>query len=293
MILVTQGHEKGIGLEVFLKSFLSLSRSQQKEFKLFCNKSTLDLNLKHLNLTSIPNLNTFFIANDSSSQTIRSISEAISSINKNDILLTLPSSKDQFKINNIDYSGHTEYFRKLYQDSNISMTFFSNNMNVLLLTDHIELSKVDSSISSKSVFNKIVLTLLSLQSIRAIDEVLIAGINPHAGEDGLIGRGDTKISVAIQKLKEAFPKIKFFGPLPGDTLHFHHKSTKQLLVYSYHDQGLTIFKQKNGLTGINTTFGLPFLRVSPDHGTAFDLYGKNLANYQGMNYLLNEILNWK
>lgn len=293
MIFVTQGHENGIGLEVFLKSFTCLNSKNKKKFKLFCHKNTLDKTLLNINL-EIPNeLSIEYVSNDELSQTLNCIESAVSNISSNDILLTLPSSKDQFIFNNKALSGHTEYFRNKYNNNHISMSFISKDMITTLLSDHIPVSKISDYITVELITSKISLTIDILTQIKNIDEVIFSGINPHCGEDGLMGDEDLRITKAIDILKSKYKDITFIGPLPGDTMHFNHKNSKQLLVYSFHDQGLTIFKQYNGLTGINTSFGLPFLRVSPDHGTAFNLAGKNEASYLGMNYLLNEILNWK
>ena len=134
--------------------------------------------------------------------------------------------------------------------------------------------------------------LNNISNIRNIKEVYFSGINPHCGEDGNISITDIIINAAIKKLVLSFPDIDFHEMLPGDTLHFSIKNKEQLFVYAFHDQGLAPFKLKYGLTGINLSLGLPFKRVSVDHGTAFNLYGKNQANYNGMLYLLDEVKNW-
>jgi 4-hydroxythreonine-4-phosphate dehydrogenase len=109
----------------------------------------------------------------------------------------------------------------------------------------------------------------------------------------MMGDEDNEISKSIVRLKQKFSNISFLGPIAADTLFFNQHDSNTLFIYAYHDQGLSVFKQHNGLQGINLTLGLPFIRVSPDHGTAFELYGKDRANYLGMNYLLDEILKWQ
>ena len=101
-----------------------------------------------------------------------------------------------------------------------------------------------------------------------------------------MGNEENKIVKTIKYLKEIYPDIEFIGPIPGDSLHIYRKSNDTLFVYSFHDQGLAKFKSENGFMGVKITFGLPFLRVSVDHGTSFNLYGKNTANYIGCLYLL-------
>jgi 4-hydroxythreonine-4-phosphate dehydrogenase len=292
MIYVTQGHQNGIGLEVFLKSYLCFNSINQKKFILVSNKKSLNLVLSKNHLKHPKNLNVLFTDNTQDTQTIAAMNLAISKITNSDILLTLPSSKDQFILDGNVLSGHTEYFREIYKNSSISMNFISKDMITTLLSDHIPISKVSKYLTEDLILNKIQITIDSILKIKKISEVIFSGINPHCGEDGLMGDEDKRVENSIKKLKSMYSEIIFTGPLPGDTMHFNHKDSSQLLVYAYHDQGLTIFKQYNGLTGINTTLGLPFIRVSPDHGTAFNIAGKNEANYLGMNYLLNEILSW-
>jgi 4-hydroxythreonine-4-phosphate dehydrogenase len=291
LIHVTAGLKNGIGLEVFLKSYLCISAVNQRKFILYCQKSSFIDQCKLLKvLPSDLSLKTVFL-DESIPQTLGSIQLAMEAINPEDILLTLPSSKEEFKINGKFYSGHTEYFREYFNNSNIVMSFISRSLNVLLLTDHIKLNEVGSYITTDLITSKVRLFLKHIKSIRHINKILFSGINPHCGENGLMGEEDLVISEAIQLLKKDFGNI--VGPLAGDTLFFEDNSSSDLFVYSYHDQGLAVFKQNNGLLGINLTLGLPFLRVSPDHGTAPSLYGKNSANYLGMNYLLNEILKWQ
>jgi 4-hydroxythreonine-4-phosphate dehydrogenase len=226
-------------------------------------------------------------------QTIRSMNLAIDEIQSNDILLTLPSSKEQFIYKEKVLSGHTEYFRNVYSDSNIVMSFISKDLNVLLLTDHIRVNDIGRSITKDLATNKVSLFLKNIKSLRNINSVYFSGVNPHNGENGMMGDEDNEVSKSIIQLKLKFSSINFEGPIAADTLFFNKHDTSTLFVYAYHDQGLSVFKQYNGLQGINLTLGLPFIRVSPDHGTAFELYGKDKANYLGMNYLLDEILKWQ
>ena len=194
------------------------------------------------------------------------------------------------KSNELQCNGYTEYLRHYY-NKDLTMNFVSIDENVLLLTDHISLQEVSPRLTKEYILNQIKISLSTFP--KRIDYLYLSGINPHAGEGGLISSQDLILEDVIKELKSSFPNISFFGPLPSDTIHVS-KSFQQneLTVYCYHDQGLNPFKLRNGFTGINLTLGLPFRRVSVDHGTAFSLYGKNKANYQGMLYLLNEIKKW-
>ena len=305
MILVTAGHEKSIGTEVFLKSFLLLTKEQKNEFHFFTDHKALISNLaflgikyeivKNLLILESGNLKLTLFDKDKYSTPASTIAllKAIEVIDEHrDLLITLPTSKDQLFLDGKMQRGHTEFFRNLYGSDYLSMNFLSPEEKILLVTDHLPLKEVTDSLTCDLIYFKVANSILGYeQFFSAIDEIIIAGINPHAGENGLIGHGEDKINMAIKRLNETFPKKNFKGPLSGDALHFEKNPEKsQLFVYMYHDQGLTTFKAKNGLIGINLTFGLPFLRLSVDHGTAFDLYGKNAANYMGQYYLLNQAL---
>jgi 4-hydroxythreonine-4-phosphate dehydrogenase len=290
MIYVTQGHERGIGLEIFLKSFLLLTSSQQKKVCLITSQTAFDDNLKACGFKSshFKNLN-LDIVSDTPTGSTSSLLKVLSLIKPSDILVTLPTSKDQLNLNGQNCAGYTEFFRKYFSSKDISMCFKGIHQNVLLATDHISLAKVSTTIDENLIVNKSIQTIECFEKyFYSIEELIFSGINPHVGENGLLGSEDNVIAPAIQKLKLKYPQKNFIGPVSGDTLHMHEStSKKQLQVYMYHDQGLSTFKSKHGLIGLNVTMGLPFLRLSVDHGTAFDLYGKNSANISGMIFLFN------
>lgn len=289
MIYVTQGHEKGIGLEIFLKSFLMLSHDQQKEIALVCSSKDFAQNLNDLGLKKETFSNLKCIPNEDVSgfSSTDSLLTSLKLMSPKDILVTLPTSKDQLKFNGKNMAGYTEFFRSFYNNKNIAMTFKGLHQNVLLITDHLPLKNVASSITEELIVEKLCLTLDNFNKyFFAFEEVIFAGINPHAGENGILGDEEKHIRSAITKLEKTYGKI-FKGPVSGDTLHYvEDKAKKQLMVYMFHDQGLPQFKSQYGLIGLNVTLGLPFLRLSVDHGTAFELYGKNKANITGMLYLL-------
>jgi len=290
MIYVTQGHERGIGLEIFLKSFLLLSTHERAQITLISNQTDLDENrdLLHLKKDLFKNLN---VIEPESSETLpsstASLLKALDIIATKDILVTLPTSKDQLIYKGKSLAGYTEFFREFYNKKNISMTFKGIDQDVLLITDHIPLKSVASSINSQLIIDKVETTLNFYKKyFYSFDEVIFAGINPHAGENGILGLED-KCILEAKTFLENKSSISFIGPVSGDTLHTLHKpSRKQLFVYMFHDQGLAPFKSKFGFIGLNISMGLPFLRLSVDHGTAFGLHGKNMGDISGMLYLL-------
>lgn len=290
MINVTFGHEYGCGAEAFFKSFLLLRQEQKKHFQLFAPKQALkkylttyqikhEISDTHLNYwgTQLRFIN----IDQKSTISTDSLQAAIDATGMNDVLLTLPTSKDQLIYNGKQVNGHTEYFRNMYKDLPITMNFINDDENILLLTDHIPLKEV-LNISKEKITSSISATLKSLPDV---NRVVVAGFNPHAGENGLIGTEDSLITLAITELKAKFSNLSFLGPLAGDSLHYY-TNNKTLKVYTAHDQALSYFKGRYGIYGANVTFGLPFVRLSVDHGTAFELFGKNVINYAGTQYTL-------
>lgn len=294
MIYVTQGHEKSIALEIFLKSYLLLSSEERECLTLVRDTQNFEEQLKLLNFSKdlFKNLKTLETNSKAHSQTLSSVIMASEKMQEGDILLTLPTSKDQLKYQGKTLLGYTEFLREYYHNPHLAMTFKADQETLLLMTDHIPLKDVTETLTKDYIKQKLSLVLREHKKhYFSFDEVLVAGINPHAGEGGLLGSEDQNVTEALQELKAEFPQVKFVGPLSGDTLHFHKKTTvKQLLVYMYHDQGLPVFKSHHGLKGINLTLGLPFLRMSVDHGTAFDLFGKNQASPEGCLYVLKHAL---
>ena len=293
MIYVTQGHEKGIGLEIFLKSFLLLSKLEKAQVTLIANQNDLKTNLTDLKLSQANFKDLKVIHPDADKKlpsSTTTLLKALEIITPEDILVTLPTSKDQLIYNNKNMAGYTEFFRSYYTNVNVSMTFKGVSQNVLLITDHVALKDVTKTITKKLIVDKTSTTLEFYKKyFSTIEEVVFSGINPHVGENGILGNEDIIINDAIDELKTNHI-LKFSGPFSGDTLHMHlNPSVNQLFVYMFHDQGLAQFKAHHGLIGLNVSMGLPFLRLSVDHGTAFELYGKNKAITSGMIFLFKQV----
>ena len=303
MIYITQGHEESIATEVLVKSMLMLPQKKLTKFIYVVNKKVIIKNLKsiginyrikddYLYLTSKHKIRCYFINSSEKTSSLASIDYCLSRLKNEDILITSPTTKDKFKNKDQQLLGHTEYLRDYYKKS-MTMNFINNKEQVLILTDHVPIKMVVSKLSVENVIEQIKTSLSGLSKYyqRSIETVLISGINPHAGENGLIGNEDTIIKNALVELKKIYPKIRFEGPIPGDTLPSKIKvPIRTLQVFCHHDQALTYFKHKNKFLGINTTFGLEFLRLSVDHGTAQDLYGLNKANPLGSYFVLLKAL---
>lgn len=288
IIYVTQGHENGIGIEIFLKAFSLLSKEKKSLVRFIGYHDSINKTLANNNMPRSL-LNDLIILEPNSKKGSQSLSTLLYAMNvcqSNDVLITMPTTKDQLQYEGINHLGHTEFFRYYFKNSSIPMSFIAPKEQVLLLSDHLPLREI-SKLTLDNVFNRVQVGIEGFKKVGInFDDVYLSGINPHSGEGGLLGNEDHLIINLKNKLAAIYSDIQFHGPISGDALHYKSQS-RALLIFSYHDQGLSYFKSRNGLLGINTTFGLPYLRLSVDHGTAFDLYGKNCADFSSMIYLFD------
>lgn len=199
---------------------------------------------------------------------------------KVDVLVTAPIDKKNIQSDEFDFPGHTEYLAKISGEKEALMFLVSDKLRVGVLTGHVPLWKVPSLITEDAIIRKVQAMHHSLQSDFAIanPKIAVMGLNPHAGDNGLIGKEDQEIiAPAIDKLKAQ--GIEASGPFPADGLFgssLYHQFDG--ILGMYHDQGLIPFKALAFEKGVNFTAGLPIIRTSPDHGTAYDIAGKNQAD---------------
>ncbi|HEX2695976.1 MAG TPA: 4-hydroxythreonine-4-phosphate dehydrogenase PdxA [Acidobacteriota bacterium] len=198
-----------------------------------------------------------------------------------DAVVTAPVSKTSWRLAGLPWRGHTEYLDSLYPGA--IMTFWSERLKVALLSHHIPLTEAVGRVRKDVLLDFFRALHRSLAGVRSgIEELFVAGLNPHAGEDGLLGAEETtEIRPAIEEA--AREGIPVSGPFPPDTVFLKalDRPTKMVVAMS-HDQGLIGFKLVAFETGVNTTLGMPFVRTSPDHGTAFDIAGKGTADPRSM-----------
>ena len=195
------------------------------------------------------------------------------------ILITAPINKDLSYSNTFKFSGHTDYLKNNF-NTNPMMLMVSDNLKLGLLTEHIPIKDVIKSITQKKVINKIKILRKTLIKDFLIKEpkIAILAINPHAGDNGVIGNEDQEILVpAIDQTNHDNNLI--FGPFSADTF-FCNENFKKYdgVIAAYHDQGLIPFKTISFGNGVNYSAGLPVIRTSPDHGTGFDIAGKGIAS---------------
>ena len=226
------------------------------------------------NKTSLPNAKLAFNAIKTA------ISLAIDG--KVDAIVTSPISKEGLKLANINFPGHTEILSHYTNSKKYRMLFVSKYFNVLLHTIHIPIKEVFTKIKEISLEETILIGYEFCKKYLRKKEPLIyvAGLNPHAGENGNIGNEEIEyILPIIKKLNH----INIKGPLAPDTLFYNAlKEKPDLIIAMYHDQGLIPLKLLDFHGAVNVTLGIPFIRTSPDHGTAFDIAWKGIAKNSSM-----------
>lgn len=201
---------------------------------------------------------------------------------KIDVLVTLPINKDSIQSEQFNFPGHTEYLEERFaaEGEKALMIMATQNMRVALVTTHIPLKDVSASLSKELIAEKIRTLNNTLKRDFSIDapRIAVLGLNPHAGENGMLGNEENEIiAPVIREAQEEW--ILCAGPYPPDGF-FGSGRFKEFdaILAMYHDQGLIPFKTMAMDMGVNYTAGLPIVRTSPDHGTAYDIAGKNEAS---------------
>jgi 4-hydroxythreonine-4-phosphate dehydrogenase len=197
-----------------------------------------------------------------------------------DALVTAPLDKSNIKPKTgATFTGHTEYIANYFSVAETVMLLVCETMKVGLVTNHLPVKDVAASLTSKKIITKLEIMNLSLHKDFGImkPKIAVLGLNPHAGDNGLLGSEEKEIILpAIRKAQEQ--GILAYGPYPADGLMGSGEFAKfDAVLAMYHDQGLVAFKSICFGNGVNFTAGLPVIRTSPDHGTAFDIAGKNIA----------------
>ena len=195
-------------------------------------------------------------------------------------LVTAPVNKEAINKSGIFFQGHTEYLAKYANTKKFAMMLCGGPLKVTTVTRHIPLKDAPKNISQAKIIDAIKLTETALKKYFGIKnpKIGVCALNPHCGEGGRIGREEQDIIIpAIKKIKHSIPGVK--GPISGDVIFYMAYNGKLDAVISmYHDQGLGPLKMVAFEKGVNVTLGLPFIRTSPDHGTAYDIAGKGIAD---------------
>jgi 4-hydroxythreonine-4-phosphate dehydrogenase len=200
-------------------------------------------------------------------------------------VVTAPISKESWHLAGLSWKGHTEYLDSLFPGA--IMTFWSDRMRVALLSHHLPLREALGLVKADILYRFFIHLHRCLESAGETGfELAVAGLNPHAGEGGLLGTEEEKeIRPAVERARAEGLRIS--GPWPPDVI-FRQALDRpdQVVVALYHDQGLIAFKMASFETGVNVSLGLPFIRTSPDHGTAFDIAGQGKADPESLRQAL-------
>jgi len=197
-----------------------------------------------------------------------------------DALVTGPVNKQNIQHSEFNYSGHTEYLQARFKADEVMMLMYSELLKVGLVAAHVPISELSSMITRELIVDKLMILDRSLLVDFGIrnPRIAVLGLNPHAGDDGLLGSEEQKvITPAIQEAKKL--GINAFGPYAADGFFGAGQFSRfDAVLAMYHDQGLAPFKSLSMDSGVNFTAGLPVVRTSPAHGTAYELAGKNVAS---------------
>lgn len=266
---VTLGDPLGIGPEIVQKSLKDPSIRKLADWKIFGRTPSGKLT-----------------QNQAGKFSWDALVQAVESLKKGECqgLVTAPVSKEHLQKAGFPFPGQTEFLTHAFGASKSAMMLSSPLLRVVLVTIHVALKDVFSNLTAQKIVEKIQIThdaLIRDFGIRK-PRIAVCGLNPHAGENGLFGTEEqTLIIPAIQTATRK--KINVSGPYASDTV-FHRavEGHFDAVICHYHDQGLIPLKTLSFYEGVNTTLGLPIIRTSPDHGCAFDIAGKGIANPASM-----------
>ena len=305
---ITHGDSNGVGYEILLKAFSDIRLTELFNPIIYGSSKAASYHRKVLNIKAVPfnmieqaeeakldHVNFINAAKDDIKIEIGlpsksageaayiALEAAVSDLQQSniDVLVTLPINKDSIQGQNFKFHGHTEYLEDRLGDGQKALMILANEeLRVALVTAHIPISEVASSITTPLIIEKIKTLNQSLKRDFNIEapRIAVLGLNPHSGENGLLGKEEQEIiQPAIQKCLDR--DIYCAGPFAADGF-FGSRRYKDFdgILAMYHDQGLIPFKTIAMESGVNFTAGLPIVRTSPAHGTAYDIAGKDMAS---------------
>ena len=310
---ISIGDPNGIGIEVMLKALSERPSNDNCNYIIYSSHGLIINQKKDLNIKSLPlkkiesfdeishnSLNIKEVFTESkyefgifdknvSQNAIISFKEAVKDASHRniDVLITSPIDKNLSFSKTFKYSGHTDYLRNYFNEDPI-MLMVSKKLKVGLLTEHIALNDVVHNITVEKTIKKLKLLCQVLNKDFGIlkPKIAVLSINPHVGDNGVIGTEDQKLLFpAIDELNKNEDII--FGPFSADTFFCNSYIKYDATLAVYHDQGLIPFKTISFGEGVNYSAGLSIIRTSPDHGTGFDIAGKNIADPSSFRHALS------
>ncbi len=308
VIGITIGDYNGIGPEVILKALSNshilrictpviygsmkiLTRYRKllelKDWFIHAANNAKQISHKKTNMISVLgnknfDINPGILDPEAGEMAFKALQSAVEDLKNGDIdaIVTAPISKSNIQSDEFQFPGHTEYFTDAFGQKESLMLLVADELRVAVATGHMPLVEVSKKITRHLIQSKVQILLKSLKQDFGIlkPKIAVLGFNPHAGEDGLLGDEEQQvIRPAILEMKKKGDLI--YGPFPADGFFGQGEYKKfDAVLAMYHDQGLIPFKTLAFERGVNFTAGLPIVRTSPDHGTAFDIAGKGLAD---------------
>lgn len=294
---ITMGDLNGIGPEVVVKALSSGEIKDICDPVVFGNLSVaekaqeltglaLDCDIIETGSFKIQELMPGRADEASGRASVEYIEKAVDAVLKKEIdaIVTAPICKESIHMAGSSFPGHTEMLAELTGSQNQVMMFEGGSFRVALVTIHTALANVPKLITKERVYSTLVTvndSLINLFNIHS-PKISVCGLNPHAGESGAFGREEIEsIEPAVKEARQV--GVDVTGPLPADTLFYYaNQGTWDAVVAMYHDQGLVPFKMLSFEDGVNVTIGLPIIRTSPDHGTAFDIAWEGIAEPKSM-----------
>lgn len=309
---ITQGDSNGIGYEVIIKAlsdprildqFIPVIYGSSKLFgfyrKTIPEIEQMDTNAitsasqahdKRINIVNCLSENTYAEPGQATAESakgaITALEVAVKELKegKIDVLVTGPINKKAMAVEGFGFPGHTEYIQNAFETRDVAMFMVSHRLKLAVVTGHIPLKDVAEQITEDKILSKLRLLKDSLQRDFTVDSPRIAvlSLNPHSGDGGLLGTEEQDIIIpAIRKANEE--GINAFGPFsPDGYFGLNHYEHFDATLAMYHDQGLSPFKSLSFEDGVNYTAGLPIVRTSPDHGTAYEMAGRDQADPRSM-----------
>ncbi|MBR5300829.1 MAG: 4-hydroxythreonine-4-phosphate dehydrogenase PdxA [Bacteroidales bacterium] len=309
---ITQGDGNGIGYEVIIKALADermldlctpVIYGSSKLFGFYKKQihnidqintnvisSAKDVHQKRVNIVNCLPENVFVEPGQSTPESAKSamtsLERAVADIKEGyiDVLVTAPINKRAMTNEGFGYTGHTEYLEKEFGVDEVAMIMVCDRLKIGVVTGHIALKDVAKSITKEKIISKLRLIKASLERDFGVDapKIAVLGLNPHCGDGGLLG--DEEQQIILPAVQEANAEgILAFGPYsPDGFFGLGNYSKFDAVLAMYHDQGLTPFKALAFEEGVNYTAGLPVVRTSPDHGTAYEMAGRDMADPRSM-----------
>ncbi len=308
---ITQGDGNGIGYEVIIKALADermldlctpVIYGSSKIFGFYKKQihnidqintnvitSAKDVHQKRVNIVNCLPENVFVEPGQSTAESAKaamtSLERAVADIKEGyiDVLVTAPINKRAMVGEGFGYTGHTEYLEKEFGVDEVAMIMVCDRLKVGVVTGHIALKDLVKSITREKIVRKLRLMKDSLERDFGIDapKIAVLGLNPHCGDGGLLG--DEEQQIILPAVQDANDEgILAFGPYSPDGFFGTSYSRFDAVLAMYHDQGLTPFKALAFEEGVNFTAGLPIVRTSPDHGTAYEMAGRDMADPRSM-----------